>query len=266
MNKREVLGMAAAARRMPSREAEYRNLVLNTRIEASAPFISLAAWKACGDQPADLRNCVVFGGLDLSATNDLTALVLVGNDPVEGVWHTLPICWLPEDGLAERSRADRVPYDAFEAQGYLETTPGASVSYEYVAGRLRDLVNEYRINKIAFDRWGFPYLKPWLLKAGFSEAEIKDRFTEHGQGYKSMSPALRDFESLVLEKKIRHGNHPVLNMCCANAVVSSDPAGNRKLDKKRASGRIDALVALVMALAAAPQGWTSPVDIQALIG
>ena len=80
------------------------------------------------------------------------------------------------------------------------------------------------------------------------------------------SPALRDVESLVLERKIRHGDHPVLSMCAANAIITSDPAGNRKLDKKRASGRIDGMTALAMALAAAPAAWTQTVDVATLIG
>jgi phage terminase large subunit-like protein len=111
-----------------------------------------------------------------------------------------------------------------------------------------------------------PHLKPWLVKAGFSELLIRESFVEFGQGFKSMSPALRDLESLILEKKIRHGNNPVLAMCAANAVIASDPAGNRKLDKKRASGRIDGMVALAMALAAAPTAWTTVIDVEALIG
>ena len=100
----------------------------------------------------------------------------------------------------------------------------------------------------------------------FSDAMIKETFVEFGQGFKPMSPALRDLESLVLERKIRHGDHPVLSMCAANAIIASDPAGNRKLDKKRASGRIDGMTALAMALAAAPAAWTQTVDVAALIG
>jgi phage terminase large subunit-like protein len=209
---------------------------------------------------------MVFGGLDLSATNDLTCLALAGNDPVEAVWSVLPVFWLPEEGLMARARADRAPYDVWAAQGFIELAPGASVSYEFVAERLRDLVEEYEISRIAFDRWGMPHLKPWLAKVGFSEPMIKEKFVEFGQGFKSMSPALRDLESMLLERKIRHGNNPVLSMCAANAVIASDPAGNRKLDKKRASGRIDGMVALTMALAAAPAAWTAKVDIEALIG
>jgi phage terminase large subunit-like protein len=265
MNKAEVLAMAEAARRMPAREAEYRNLILNQRVEASAPFIGPAVWKACGDEPRDLHGATVYGGLDLSATSDLTALVLAGLDPLTGIWSVLPIFWLPEEGLRERSQADRAPYDVWAAQGYVEAVPGHSVSYEYVARRLRELCGEYRIQRIAFDRWGMPHLTPWLIKAGFSEPMIKEKFGEFGQGFKSMSPALRDLESLLLDRKLRHGNHPVLAMCAANAVISSDPAGNRKLDKKKASGRIDGLVALVMALAAAPQATVKKVDIEAMI-
>lgn len=66
-----------------------------------------------------------------------------------------------------------------------------------------------------------------------------------------MSPALRTFESDLLNAKFRHGGHPVLNMCAANAVVTSDPAGNRKLDKGKSNGRIDGMVALAMARAVA---------------
>jgi phage terminase large subunit-like protein len=104
------------------------------------------------------------------------------------------------------------------------------------------------------------------VKVGFSEQLLERTFVEFGQGFKSMSPALRDLESLVLGRKLRHGNHPVLTMCMANATVERDAAGNRKLSKKRSSGRIDGAVALAMAIAAAPAAWTAKVDIAALIG
>ena len=142
-------------------------------------------------------------------------------------------------------------YDLWAEQGYLGTTPGASISYEFIAERLKDVFEDYQVTKIAFDRWNYPHLRPWLVKVGFSEQLLERTFVEFGQGFKSMSPALRDLESLVLGRKLRHGNHPVLTMCMANAVVERDAAGNRKLSKKRSSGRIDGAVALAMAIAAA---------------
>jgi len=85
------------------------------------------------------------------------------------------------------------------------------------------------------------------LSAGFNEAELA-KFVEFGQGYVSMSPAIRELESLLLARKIRHHNHPVLTMCASNATVMQDPAANRKFLKGRSTGRIDGLVALAMAI------------------
>lgn len=66
-----------------------------------------------------------------------------------------------------------------------------------------------------------------------------------------MSPALRALESNVLTGSLAHGGHPVLTMCMANSVVTTNPAGDRKLDKAKASGRIDGAVALAMAIGTA---------------
>jgi len=197
-NPDEVLAMAADAKRMPSREAAYRNLVLNQRIEGSSPFVTPVQWKACAGEPLDLRGRDVFGGLDLSETKDLTALVLIGCDIRDRSWSAQPTFWLPAQGLADKARADRVPYDTWQAKGFLTATPGASISYEYVARHLKQVFDQHRVAKIAFDRWNMEHLKPWLLNAGFSEQAIKDKFIGFGQGYKSMSPALRDLESIIL--------------------------------------------------------------------
>ena len=264
MNKREVLAMANDAR-LPSRENEYRNLVLNQRVEASTPFVAFAAWTACGDEPRDLTGLSVFAGLDLSKTADLTALILGHLDPNDGVWHVRPIFWLPEERLAEKAARDRAPYDLWAEQGYLETTPGASIDYEFIAHRLKDVFEDYNVTKIAFDRWNYPHLRPWLTKAGFSEQLLERTFVEFGQGFKSMSPALRSREPGARAEASAwqsSGSHDVQ----ANATVERDAAGNRKLSKKRSSGRIDGAVALAMAIAAAPAAWTAKVDIAALIG
>jgi phage terminase large subunit-like protein len=94
---------------------------------------------------------------------------------------------------------------------------------------------------------------------------IADKFVGFGQGFKDMSPALRDLESIILERKLRHGGHPVLSMCAMNAVIDRDPAGNRKLSKKRAPGRIDGMIALLMAIGVATMK-TAKFDVEALIG
>ena len=246
MNKDEVRRQAEDAKRMPSREAAYRNLILNQRVEARNPFVSRAVWEGCGELPQDLIGKRIYGGLDLSSVSDLTALVLVAED---GDVH--PTFWLPGEGLAEKSRNDRVPYDVWARDGWLQTTPGRSIEYEFVAHHLREVFDTCDVQALAFDRYNMRFLKPWLERVGFTEEEL-ERFIEFGQGFVSMSPALRELESMLLNKKLRHGNHPVLSMCAANATVVQDPSENRKFVKAKASGRIDGMVALAMAVGVMP--------------
>jgi phage terminase large subunit-like protein len=264
LNEVEVYAMAEDARRMPTREAEFRNLVLNQRVESSNPFVAPGVWAACGKAPVpDLRGKRVYGGLDLSEAHDLTALVLISD--VGGVWHVAPTFWLPSEGLREKSRTDRIPYDLWRDQGFLEATPGKSISYEYVATRLKEIFGAYDVVKIGFDRWNMKHLKPWLEKAGLPEQYVDEKFVEFGQGTQSMSPALRDLESLILDEKISHGMHPVLQMCAVNAVVEGKDSANRKLSKNKSRGRIDGMVALAMAVGVAP-GRQLPFDAAAWIG
>ncbi len=252
-NSVETKAMAEDARRLPSREPEYRNLILNQRVDMSAPFVSSSVWKACGGPVVDsFKGLPVYGGLDLSEVSDLTALVLVAAQ--EGVWNVKPTFWLPRQGLREKSRSDRVPYDVWADQGYLETTPGPTVDYEYVSQHLWSLFGSLDIRKIAFDAWNWRHLRPWLSKVGFSEEQLEGDnavFEQMRQGFQTMSPALRDLESAILNEKIAHGNHPVLTMCAANATVDTDPAGNRKLSKIKSHGRIDGMQALAMAMSVA---------------
>jgi phage terminase large subunit-like protein len=252
-NAQETLAMAEDARRMPSREAEYRNLILNQRVDMNAPFVSQTVWKSCAGPVADdFDGLPVFGGLDLSEVSDLTALVLVA--PVDGVWNVKPTFWLPGANLAEKARADRVPYDIWARDGWLQPTPGRTVDYEYVADHVAMLFDRYDVRKVAFDRWNWRHFKPWLSKAGFTDEQLEGDnavFEQMGQGFQSMSPALRDLESALLNGKIAHGGHPVLESCARNATVQADPAGNRKLSKIKSHGRIDGMVALAMAMSVA---------------
>lgn len=251
LNPKEVRKQAETAKALPSQESLYRNYTLNQRVDRNTPFISRAIWQANGGKVSDdWGKAEVYSGLDLSATSDLTAHIPIAQ--IDGVWEVKPQFWLPGEGLLEKSRSDRVPYDVWHSAGFLNTTPGRAVEYEWVAQRLYEFDQTHNWKKCAFDRWGMKYLLPWLLKAGFTEKRIEDLFVEFGQGFQSMSPALRDTEAALLGGKVRHGDHPVLTMCAANAVVTTDPAGGRKLNKAKAAGRIDGMVALTMAFGIAP--------------
>jgi phage terminase large subunit-like protein len=177
----------------------------------------------------------------------------------------LPTCWLPSEGLIEKARADHVPYDQWARQGYLQTTPGKTIAYDYIADHLRSVFNNFNVRKLAFDAWGMNSLKLCLSRAGFSEQFVAERFVEFRQGFKSMSPALRDLEQVIREGEIAHGNHPILRMCMMAATVVTDDAGNRKISKDKSTQRIDLAIALAMAIGVVSP--TAPtVDVEALIG
>lgn len=258
MNDAEVRSQADDARRMPAREAAYRNLVLNQRVNAYSPFIAKATWDACGGAANDeiFRTHPVYGGLDLSGRNDLTALVLMARDD-DMVWHLRPYFWAPKVGLEERARRDRVPYDVWEKQGHLLTTPGASVDFSFVAMRLMELSSEMDLRAIAYDRYRMDYLLAEMKAIGLAHSVLQKLdgsqlpdglvMVKHGQGFYDMPPALDGFEGELLNHRIRHGSHPILTSHAANAVAEKNAAGERKLEKAKSTGRIDGIVAACMA-------------------
>jgi phage terminase large subunit-like protein len=232
------------AQRMPSMENSARNLLLNQRVSTVSPFISPDVWKACAALPAFLGDVPVWCGLDLSARVDMSALVIVGQ--VDDVWQVQCHFWAPEIGLADRARRDRSPYEVWHRQGFLRTTPGASIDYEHVATDMAEILADLDVRAIAFDRWRIDVLKKELDRIGLDLP-----LEPWGQGFASMAGALDTLEAELLNGRVRHGGHPVLQMNASNAVIVKDPAGNRKLEKSRSTGRIDGLQALAMSMGVA---------------
>lgn len=238
-SRKDVEDQAAQAKRMPASENTFRVLTLNQRVNLVAAFVSPSVWKVGNVEPGALEG-VVYGGLDLSATTDLTALVLTSR--TNGKLNVHPFFWMPQDMVYEASRRDRAPYDVWVREGLLRTTPGKVIDYAFVARDIGEITSGLSVAKIAFDRWRMDRMKSALDVAG-----VDLPLEPFGQGYVSMAPALDALEADLLAENVQHGGHPVLAMCAANAVAVPDPAGNRKLDKSKATGRIDGMVALTMA-------------------
>jgi phage terminase large subunit-like protein len=238
-SKRDVEEQAAQAMRMPSNEATFRVLTLNQRVNMVAAFVSASVWKA-GNRESKEFTGAVYGGLDLSATTDLTSLVLTCR--IDGELHVQPYFWMPQDSVADASKRDRAPYDVWVKQGFIRTTPGRVIDYAFVARDIGTITAGMDISRIAFDRWRMDRMQTALEHAG-----VDLPLEPFGQGYVSMAPALDALEEDLLKENLLHGGNGPLAMCAANAVAVSDPAGNRKLDKSKATGRIDGLVALTMA-------------------
>lgn len=247
LNEKEVARQAARARALPAQEPGFRNLILNQRVQAKSPFVSREVWKRNAGEPKPVGG-KVYIGLDLSGTTDLTAMIAV--EQSGGFFHVDPFFWTPEQGIVERAKRDRAPYDIWAKQGKLLTTPGVSIDYDWVAQFMIDYAVEHDVAVIAFDRWRIEQFRSALQRQE-APPDLMEKLIPFGQGYASMGPAIDAVEIEMLNGRVRHGEHPVLNMCAMNAVIVRDPAGNRKLDKSKSTGRIDGMVALTMAIGAA---------------
>jgi phage terminase large subunit-like protein len=244
---KDVEEQAERAQRMPSFEPTFRNLVLNQRVEMSAPFVPRSVWLA-NNAAVDAElfyRAPVYIGLDLSAKTDLTAMVCMAHDGER--WHVQSHFWTPAKGLHDRAKRDRAPYDVWVDQGYIRAIPGASIDYEAVGRDMADILDGMNITALAFDRWRFD-----ILKKELSDLGLELPLVPFGQGFRDMAPAVDTLETLLLNEQICHGGHPVLTMCMANAKIERDEAGNRKLNKAKSTGRIDGAVALAMACGVSP--------------
>ena len=235
------------ARGLPSKEALVRRLNFCQWTGAESPWLSPDVWLPAG-QTYDLQALQgrrAYAGLDLSSTTDLTALTLAVEPAEAGEpWRLLSFAWLPEQGLKDREDRDKVPYSQWVRDGHLLTTPGNVISKLQVLQRLAALSEVLDIVAVAYDRWRVEDLRALAADAGVTLPEL----VEFGQGYRDMAPAIEAFESQLLGGQLVHPGSPVLTWCAANAVIVEDDAGNRKLSKRKASGRIDCVLAAIMAV------------------
>lgn len=237
------------ARGMPSKEAIVRRLNFCQWTEADSPWISADVWFACQEEEKQPLEAYYgragVAGLDLSSTQDLTALVLaLDPTPEDPVTRIIPYFWLPGDGLHVKAEKDRVPYLVWRDAGYLEALPGRAVDRLAVLNRAAALTASFDLRAIHCDRWRLEDFQHLINREGVALPPL----LPFGQGFKDMAPAIDEFERMLLDQRLRHDGNPVMTWCAANAVLLTDPAGNRKIAKERATGRVDGMVAAVMAV------------------
>lgn len=249
----KVRAACNSARQNPAEENTFRQLRLNQWVKQSVRWMPMHIWNQNSDRVdlADLEGRPCYGGLDLASTTDITAFVLVfppyGDDEK---YRIVPWFWIPEDNLALRVARDHVPYDLWQAQGFLETTEGNEVHYAHIENLIEQLGTRFDIREIAYDRWGAVQMSQNLQDMGFTVVPF-------GQGFKDMSPPSKELMKLALEGRLAHGGHPVLAWMVDNIHVRTDPAGNIKPDKQKSTEKIDGVVATIMALDRAIRGGSS---------
>ncbi len=240
----------------PGYENTFKRLHLNVRTQQDVRWLSSEAWAACIGAPGPLslaaleerlagREC--FGALDLSSKTDLSCWAMLfppmTDDPL---WWFLPRFFMPGDNMHERENRDRVPFSVWVRAGFVTTTPGNVIDYEFIKARALDDARRFVVREIAYDSWNATQIALQLQDQGATMIEF-------GQGYRSMSEPSKELEKLVLAETLAHGGNPVMRWMAANVAIEQDPAGNIKPSKKKSTERIDGIVTLVMALGRAIQ-------------
>ncbi len=242
------------AKQNPADEVTFKWLRLNMWVSSTVAWIPDAIFMK-GNEEINLaslegRDC--YGGLDLSSTGDITALVLMFPPRDEDEKYILlPFFWVPEETIPQRVKAASIPYDIWERQGYLLSTEGNVIHYDFIEKFINDLAEKYHICEIAVDRWNATQMIQNLEGDGFTMVPF-------GQGFASMSGPTKDFYRLLMEGQIIHGGHPVLRWMAGNVVVDTDPAGNIKVTKAKSKEKIDGIVAAIMALDRCIRNQTEP--------
>ena len=232
------------AKQNPADEITFKWLRMNMWVSSTTSWIPDAIFMK-GNEPIDMRllegrDC--YAGLDLSSTGDITALVLMFPPrDADEKYILVPYFWVPEETIPQRVKANSVPYDVWEKQGYLLATEGNVIHYDFIEKFICNLAEKYHILEIAVDRWNATHMIQNLEDQGFTMVPF-------GQGFAGMSTPTKEFYRLLMEGKIIHAGHPVLRWMAGNVVVETDAAENIKVTKAKSKEKIDGIVASIMAL------------------
>jgi phage terminase large subunit-like protein len=234
----------------PGRQNIVKRLHFGIRTKQTTRWLDMNQWdKNAGlvdESKLDGREC--YGGLDLSATTDLTAFELifpdVETDEQGGIHHVLSDFWLPEGNIDHLVKTTRVPYDQWIKDRWIHATEGNAIDYDAVIARILDAAGRYNLQSIGYDPWNAHHIVTRLRAEGIDMQPIR-------QGFASMSPPSKELERLLLLKRLAHNGHPVLRWMADVVEAKEDGEGNLKPVKPsraKSSKRVDGIVALVMAI------------------
>lgn len=242
---------AAKAQRSPGALAAYLRYHMNVPTPQSTRAIDIDEWDAnsgllegedylAWEERTFATPRAGSAGLDLASVRDLTALEFLTEAP-DGAIDILSRFYCPEEGIVERSKRDGVPYADWVRDGYLIATPGNVTDYNWIKRDVLELAVKHELWEIGFDRWNATQLATDLTQEGATMFAIP-------QTHAGLAPAWRELEKRMLERKLRHGGHPILRWMAGNVEVETDASGAQKPSKRLSNERIDGMVALDMGM------------------
>lgn len=243
----EMRGAYKKALAIPALQNTFRRLRLNQWVQQATRWIDIGTW----DEQAGLlaeetlvgRPC--YGGLDLASVSDMTAWVMAfpGEEDPDEI-RILCRFWVPEARLTDAANRYADQYRAWVQGGWLQVTPGGVTDYGFVRKQILEDAQRYNLVDLNVDR----LFQAHQLAAELADALGEERVIGMGMGHLSMAAPMHELQRRLLAGKLRHGGNPVLRWMAGNLAVKQDAGGNLKPDKATSQGKIDGMVALVMAL------------------
>ena len=234
--------MSQEAKSMTSTEVAFRQLHLNQWVNSLASWITDSEWMdSAGMIPWNqLKGRDCYAGLDLAATEDVTAFVMVFPWD-DGSIKVVPKLFVSQAAVDRRHKQTGGSYASFVSNGELIVTDGNSTDYDVIQRVILECAESYNVKSVAYDRWNSNSLVQQLTDKGIE----MDPF---GQGFISMTAPIKNAEILIKKKLLHHAGHGMLRWMAANVVTKKDDAENIKFSKSKAGDKIDGIIAMIMAL------------------
>ncbi|TDH58271.1 terminase large subunit [Dankookia rubra] len=240
-----IRGIMRQARNNAAQEAVAKTRHLNIWVGADEALFSMRAWRAAADPSLvleDFEGQPCHLGIDLASRTDLAALAIVfpGRDAETGKasYTAFARCYLNEDAVME---ARNPSYPGWAAEGELTITPGNETDFDAIESDIVDLCRHFQVVSAGFDPWQSAQMAQRLRGEGVNVLEFRATT-------QNFSPAILELDAAMRAGRLRHDGNPVLEWCMGNVVGKPDRRGNLYPTKQRPEQKIDAAVALMMAI------------------
>lgn len=255
-----LLARQRDAMQSATRQATFRTKHLNEWVGAKNAWLNMLRWKEAPSRKslAELDGRPCFIGLDLASKIDIAGNILLF-PPVEGdpLWHVHGRYYLPEARVIEELDSNTARYREFDALGLLTLTDGEVIEFEVIKEDLREFAGRFDVQAVAYDPWQATQLAQEMELEGLPMVEVR-------QTVQNISEPMKEVEALVLQRKLAHGDCPVLTWMASNVVAKLDVKDNIYPNKERPENKIDGIIGLIMALSRATAGAQAKPEYQML--
>ena len=212
----------------------------------SEGYVSIDAVRLCAyEHPADWWNGrTVYLGVDLSQTDDNTAVAMVTSDD-EGLIHAAVFGFIPEERIDIKSKNEKIDYRRCIREGCCYGCGDEVIDYSFVEDFILHLEEKFGVTvaDAGFDRYN---AISTVQKLEAADNPINCTLVK--QHSSVLHPATKLLKEYILSQKFRYEKNILLENSFENARCTEDTNLNKYVNKKRSAGKVDMVVALINAV------------------